>query len=186
FDFYDLKGTVETLTRRLGLGDISFAPLEHPTFRSGATASLLLNGSEIGVLGEVETGVRQSFDLPAQPVCLAELDLEALLLAVEPVRQLQPLPRFPSVTQDMSLVLPEEVPAQEVEDAIRKSGGRLLVGVDLFDVYRGEPIPAGRKSLAYSLTYRHEERTLTDKEVSKVHSRIASQLSKQLGAELRE
>jgi phenylalanyl-tRNA synthetase beta chain len=186
FDFYDLKGVVETLTQRLDLADTSFAPVDHPTFRGGATASLRLNGLEVGIFGEVAPIVRQSFDLPAQPVCLLELDLEALLSAVQPVRHLQPLPRFPSVSQDMSLIVEEDVSAQEVEDAIRKAGGRLLSEVELFDVYRGEPIPAGKKSLAYSLTYRHEERTLTDKEVSKVHSRIAGQLRKELGAELRE
>ena len=186
FDFYDLKGVVETLVQRLGLTDMSFVPLGHHTFRSGGGASLRLNGSEIGVLGEVDAVVRQSFDLPAQPVCLLELDLDALLSAVEPVRYLQPLPRFPSVSQDMSLIVEEDISAQEVEDVIRKAGGGLLAEVNLFDVYRGEPIPPGKKSLAYTLTYRHEQRTLTDKEVAKVHSRIASQLGRELGAKLRE
>ena len=81
----------------------------------------------------------------------------------------------------MSLVVGEDVPAQQVEDLIRRAGGRLLVGVTLFDVYRGEPIPAGKKSLAYSLTYRHAERTLTDKEVAKVHTKIAKRLELSYG-----
>jgi len=115
-----------------------------------------------------------------------ELDLEELLARAEPVRHLQPLPRFPSISQDMSLVVDEGVSAQEVEDLIRRAGGSLLEGVTLFDLYRGEPIPPGKKSLAYSLTYRHDERTLTDKQVAKVHSKIAKQLSRELGAKLRE
>ena len=108
------------------------------------------------------------------------------LALVEPVRHLQPLSRFPSVSQDMSLIVDEGIPAQQMEDVIRKAGGELLVGVDLFDVYRGDPIPAGKKSLAYSLTYRHDERTLTDKQVAKVHAKIINRLSKELGANLRE
>jgi phenylalanyl-tRNA synthetase beta chain len=114
------------------------------------------------------------------------MDLEELLAQVEPVRHLQPLPRFPSVSQDMSLIVDEEVSAQQVAELIRRAGGGLLVGVNLFDLYRGDPIPAGKKSLAYTLTYRHEQRTLTDKEVAKVHSRIAGQVGRELGAKLRE
>jgi phenylalanyl-tRNA synthetase beta chain len=185
-DFYVLKGIVETLLERLFLGEPSFVPRQHPTFQAGRAAALRLGDKEIAVLGEVHAVVGARFDLPAQPVCLLELDLEELLARVEPVRRLQPLPRFPSVSQDMSLIVDEGVSAQQVEEAIRRAGGGLLVGLTLFDVYRGDPIPAGKKSLAYSLTYRHEQRTLTDKEVAKVHSRIAGQLGRELGARLRE
>ena len=141
---------------------------------------------EIGVLGEVRPEVLESFDLPAQPVGLLELDLEALLARVEPIRYLQPISRFPAITQDISLVVDEDVPAHQMEDLIRTAGGGLLAEVTLFDVYRGEQVPAGKKSLAYSLTYRHAERTLTDKEVAKVHSKIAKQLKREIGAELRQ
>jgi phenylalanyl-tRNA synthetase beta chain len=185
-NFYDLKGVVETLLDHLGLSGASFTPVEHPTFRAGGAARLLLDETEMGVFGEVESAVCEAFDLPAQPVCLLELDLEALLSRVEPIRQLQPVPRYPSVSQDLSIVVDEGIPAQQVEDLIRLAGGRLLVEVTLFDVYRGEPVEAGKKSLAYSLTYRHEERTLTDKEVAKVHAKIVRRLSKELGARLRE
>jgi phenylalanyl-tRNA synthetase beta chain len=185
-DFYVLKGVVETLLDHLVLPERSFVPVEHPTFRAGGAAALLLGDTQIGVLGEVDAAVREGLDLPAQTICLLELDLEELLARAEPVRHLQGLPRFPSVSQDMSLVVDEVVSAKEVEELIRQAGGDLLAGVSLFDLYRGEPIPAGKKSLAYSLTYRHEERTLTDKQVAKVHSKIAKRLSKELGARLRE
>jgi len=185
-DFYDLKGVVETMLDHLGLAERSFAPTELATFRRGAAAALSIAESEIGVLGEVNPAVREDFDLPAQPVCLLELDLEALLAQVEPVHHLEALPRFPSVSQDMALVVDEAVSAQQTEELMRRAGGRLLVDVTLFDVYRGEPVPAGKKSLAYSLTYRHEQRTLKDKEVAKVHSKIAKQLGRELGAKLRE
>jgi phenylalanyl-tRNA synthetase beta chain len=185
-DFYDLKGVVETLLDHQGLSGGSFTPLEHLTFRAGGAARLLLEGTEVGVFGEVDPLVREAFDLPAQPVCLLELNLEVLLSRVERIRHLQPVPRFPSVSQDLSIVVDEGIPAQQVEDLIRLAGRGLLVDVTLFDVYRGEPVEAGKKSLAYSLTYRHEERTLTDKEVAKVHAKIVKRLSKELGARLRE
>jgi len=185
-DFYVLKGIVETLMDRLLLLERTFVPVQHPTFRAGGAAALRLGDKVIAVLGEVDAVVRGRFDLPAQPVCLLEMDLEELLARVEPIRHLQPLPRFPSVSQDMSLIVDEEVSAQQVEGLIQRAGGGLLVGFSLFDVYRADPIPAGKKSLAYTLTYRHEQRTLTDKEVAKVHSRIASQLGRELGAKLRE
>ncbi len=185
-DFYDLKGVVETLLDRLGLTERSFTPAEHPTFRPGGCATLKVADVEIGVFGEVDPKVRQSFELPAQPVTLLELDLEELLSQVEPVRYLQPVSRFPAISQDMSLIVDEDVPAQQVEGLIWVAGGELLEEVTLFDVYRGEPTPAGKKSLAYSLTYRHAERTLTDREVAKVHTRIAGRLEKEIGAKLRE
>jgi len=184
--FYDLKGVVETLLDRLGLVDMSFTPTEHPTFQAGAAANLLLGGAQIGVFGEVDPVVRESFDLPAQPVCLLELDLEELLARVEPIRHLQPIPRFPSVSQDLSIIVDEGVSAQQVEESIRRGGGGLLAEITLFDVYRGEQVPKGKKSLAYSLTYRHEERTLTDKQVAKVHAKIVKGLERELGAKLRE
>jgi phenylalanyl-tRNA synthetase beta chain len=185
-DFYDLKGVAETMADHLGLSLRDFTPAEHVTFRAGGAATLRIGDADIGVLGEVDPAVREAFDLPAQPVCLLEMDLEVLLAQVEPVHHLEALPRFPSVSQDMAIVVDEAVSAQEAEELMRRAGGRLLVGVRLFDVYRGEPVPAGKKSLAYSLTYRHEQRTLKDKEVAKVHSKIAKQLGRKLGAKLRE
>ncbi len=80
----------------------------------------------------------------------------------------------------------EDIPARQVAELIRRAGGELLEEATLFDVYRGEPVPAGKKSLAYSLTYRHGERTLTDEEVAKLHARIAKRLGREIGAELRE
>jgi phenylalanyl-tRNA synthetase beta chain len=186
FSFYDLKGVVETLLDHLGVDDRTFTPADHPTFRSGSAANLLLDGVQIGAFGEVDPVVRESFDLPAQPVCLLELDLEELLARVEPVRHLQPLPRYPSVSQDLSVIVDEGVSAERVEELIQEAGRGLLVGLTLFDVYRGEQVPEGKKSLAYSLTYRHEQRTLTDKEVAKVHARIVKRLEKDLAAKLRE
>ncbi len=191
-DFYDLKGIVETLLDRLRLTDCAFVPTEHPTFQSGRVAKLLvqsrsegLGAVEIGVLGEVHPLVLESFGLPAQHVCLAELDLEALLAQVPPVHRYRALSRFPEVVRDLAVVVNEGLAAEQVRETIAKAGGKLLHKIELFDVYRGKQIPVGKKSLAYALTYRAMDRTLTDSEVNRLQERIQNTLQKELGATLR-
>jgi phenylalanyl-tRNA synthetase beta chain len=98
---------------------------------------------------------------------------------------MQSISRFPAVEQDVALVVDEDLPAQVVEEAIVKAGGELLRRVELFDLYRGEQIPPGKKSLAYALAYQVEDRTLTDDEVARVQDRIVRRLAEELGAELR-
>jgi len=184
-DFFDLKGVVETLLSHLGIKDYAVHPAEHPTFHPGRTAALTISGVAVGVLGEVHPLVREAFDLPDQPVCLAEFDLEALLERAEVARYFEPISRFPAVIQDLAVVVDEEVPAQKVREVIIRAGGELLRRVELFDVYRGEPVPPGKKSLAYSLTYQAQDRTLTDQEVARVQERIVRCLAEELGARLR-
>jgi len=182
--FYDLKGVVETLLARLGLKG-TFEQTDHPAFHPGRCAQLRVGGGVVGVMGELHPGVREAFDLPAQPVCALEFDLEALLAQVGAARTMQPISRFPAVVQDLALVVDENLSAEEVRRAILVFGGRLLRDARLFDLYRGEQVPPGKKSLAYSLTYQSEDRTLTDDEVAQVQERIVQHLAKELGAELR-
>ncbi|MFQ6058376.1 MAG: phenylalanine--tRNA ligase subunit beta [Anaerolineae bacterium] len=184
-DFYDLKGVVETLLARLHLTDWEFAPAQHPTFHPGRAARLMVDGRELGVLGEVHPLVRAHFDLPDQRICLLELDLEGLLAVAERAHYYQPISRFPAVTQDIALVVDEDVPAQRVEDLIVKAGGKLLREVTLFDLYRGAQIPEGKKSLAYALTFQADDRTLTDEEVAELQRRIQRRLEEEIGARLR-
>jgi len=193
--FYDLKGVVETLLAGLGLegtfeqcSQHRLFTAAHSAFHPGRCAQVNVGDSVVGVIGELHPLVREAFDLPAQPVGALELDLEALLaqaIAVGKVRTMQPIPRFPAVSQDLSVVIDEDFSAQKVQEAIVEAGGRLLRRVELFDLYRGEQIPPGKKSLAYSLTYQAEDRTLTDDEVAKVQERIVRRLAEELGAELR-
>ncbi len=187
-DFYDLKGVVETLLNRLGIAEYSFGPTEHPTFHPGRTAELRLSATgdkPLAVLGEVHPLVREAFDLPGQPVCLAEFDLEALLAQVQAVRPMQPISRFPPVVEDLAIVVAEQMPAQRVQEVIVRAGGELLTQVTLFDVWRGGQVPAGKKSLAYALTYQGWDHTLGPDEVNRVRERILQQLAEELGAELR-
>ena len=184
-DFYDLKGIAAALLAGMGLGQPQFEAAEHPTFHPGKCARLLVAHRQIGVLGEVHPLVRQGYDLPDQPVLAADLDLEALL-AVVPERQVvRPVPAFPPVLEDLAVVVEEALPAEQVEAVIRQAGGALVIEIRLFDLYRGEQIGPGRKSLAYALTYQATDRTLTDEEVAQVRGRIVRQLEEALGARLR-
>lgn len=183
--FFDLKGIVETLLSRLRISTVKFTPAEHPTFQPGRVALLETDGMEIGLLGEVHPDVRAAFDLGGQRVCLAEFDLDKLLTLARSEMQLVPISRFPEVRQDLAVVVDEAIPATRVQEEIEVAGGDILREVGLFDLYGGTPIPSGRKSLAYSLTYQALDRTLTDEEVAKVHKSIVKHLTLQLDAQLR-
>jgi phenylalanyl-tRNA synthetase beta chain len=129
--------------------------------------------------------VRQHFGLPDQRVCLLELDVDSLLSLAPEVRYYRPVSRFPALTRDIALVVDDNVTAAQVREAIQRAGVELLRRVDLFDVYSGEQIPAGKKSLAYTLTYQSDEETLTDEQVNRLQAKLERQLSSELGAELR-
>ncbi|NPA91883.1 MAG: phenylalanine--tRNA ligase subunit beta [Chloroflexi bacterium] len=184
-DYYDLKGVVEVLLDRMHLEGVTFHPLtDHPTFGPRA-AALMLDGERIGVLGEVHPLVREAFDLPRVPVCLAELEMAPFVQAYQQPVQLTPISTFPPVKEDLAFVVDEDVPAEEVARAIRDAGGYLVVHVALFDVYRGPNIPAGKKSLAFRVTYQAPDRTLKDKDVERIRRRIVKELAKRLNAQLR-
>jgi phenylalanyl-tRNA synthetase beta chain len=184
-DFYDLKGVVEGLLHGLHIHGATYRRAEHSSFHPGRSALLSVNGTEIGTFGEIHPLVAAAFELTEAPVLAAEFDLEALLEFVEPLYTVRALPQTPPVLQDIALVVPDSTPAADVERVIVRAGGDLLKGARLFDVYRGDPIPAGQKSLAYSLTYQTDERTLTDKEVARVHEKIVKAAERELGAKLR-
>jgi phenylalanyl-tRNA synthetase beta chain len=184
-DFFDLKGVVEALLEGLHLTAVAFEPATHPTFAPGRTARVLVESREVGVLGEIHPQVRTAFDLPGGPVCLTELDLDALLARVPLTYRVVPVPRFPPALQDIALVVDEGVPAADLTAVVRSAGGPLLYDVRLFDVYRGPQLPPGQKSLAYSLVFQATDRTLTDAEVEAEKRRIVGAVAKRLGARLR-
>ncbi len=184
-DFYDLKGLVEGLTGGLHLPDAGYEPTEHPSFHPGRTALLRIHGTEIGVLGELHPKVRAAYDLPDQPVLAADFDLEALLEAAPDRWQAREISRFPAVREDLAVLVDDSVPAAAVEDEIRKAGGARLAQIQLFDLYRGEQVGRGKKSLAYRLAFQSDEGTLTDKDAGKIRGKILKRLEKALGAVLR-
>ncbi len=184
-DFYDLKGVLEALADALHLEDIAFRPAAHHALHPGKCAEMLVGGEPVGVFGELHPAVAHDLDLDAAPVLLADLDAAALLSRVPDGHPLTPISPFPPVREDLAVVVDETVPAAEVEAVIRKAGGKRLVDVRLFDVYRGEQIGAGKKSLAYRLTYQDTEKTLTDKDAAKIRKRIIKALTRELKAQLR-
>jgi len=155
-----------------------------PSAGEQGASNVAHSARHIGVFGEVHPEVREHFDLPHDPVCLAEFDLDALRAEMGAAR-FQKLPRFPAIREDIAVVVDEDTPAAQVEAVIREAGGAMLRSVTLFDLYRGEQVGAGRKSLAYALTYQHDERTLTDDEAAKIRGRVVKKLRDTVGAELR-
>jgi phenylalanyl-tRNA synthetase beta chain len=184
-DFYDLKGVVEALLSGLGLSG-TFEQGQHPAFHPGRCAQVSVEDRAVGVLGELHPQVREAFELPEeQPVCALEFDLDELLAAWGAPRTLAPISVHPPVYEDLAVVVDEGVAELNVRALITQTGSPLLRSVTLFDVYRGEQAGAGKKSLAYRLVYQADDRTLTNKEVSKLRKKIVRRLAKELGATLR-
>jgi len=184
-DFFDLKGLLEAFFGALQLPAVTFAPYEHPTLHPGKCAALQLDGQRLGVMGELHPLVRSAYNLPDAPLAAADLDVRVLIPHVPDKFDIEPVKSYPPVLEDLALVLPEDVPASTVAGLIRQTGGSLLAEVRLFDVFRGEQIGSGMKSLAYSLVYQAIDRTLTDEEVAKVRGKIIARLEHELGAKLR-
>ncbi len=192
-DFYDLKGVVEALLAGLNIRSYRFTPTQHPTFHPGRCALLELPHSSntdeeafipVGVLGEVHTLIQQRYDLPHRAY-LCELDLERLYEAVPIKVSYQPISRHQELTRDLALIVDQNIPAYDVQQAIAQNGGELLRSVELFDVYTGIPIPADKKNLTYALVYQAQDRTLTDAEANTLQERIIRALNKRFGATLR-
>ncbi len=185
-DFFDLKGVIETLLVRLHIANAHFEAAQHPTWRPGRTARLYLGERQLGYLGELHPLVVEGFDIrTTRPVLAAELDLDLLLGAIPDLYKVTAIANFPPVQEDLALVVDTTTPAAAVAAAIQRAGGYLLKEVALFDVYAGAQLPAGKKSLAYHLTFQAPDKTLQDKDVSKLRQRILKQLEQNLGATLR-
>jgi phenylalanyl-tRNA synthetase beta chain len=184
-DFFDLKGVIEGLLRGLGLKSIRFEVEENdPRFHPGKCARMLHEQQTIGTLGEVHPLVKARYEFGSAPVLAAEIDLSSLS-GIEPAFAIQPVFNFPPILEDIALIVDETIPANKVESLIRQTGGALLSGVRLFDVYRGGQIGEGKKSLAYALTYQAADRTLTDKEAAQLRGKIIKRLEYEIGAKLR-
>ena len=187
-DFYWLKGIVEQLCDGLNVADVQFVRGSHPTLHEGRCAELTVGGATAGFLGEVAPGVQEAYDLPANTY-LFELDWEALVANARPHREHDPLPRFPAALRDIAFVVPddEEHAAAAIAGAIREVGGEALWKAEAFDLYAdADRLGSGMKSLAFRLTFRAPDRTLTDAELDGAMSGIAEHLAAKLGAEIRD
>ncbi|MGL5245550.1 MAG: phenylalanine--tRNA ligase subunit beta, partial [Sarcina sp.] len=185
-DYFGLKGVVENLLASLGIKSVAFRRMsENVSYHPGKTAELVIGRTSLGVLGEVHPDVTENYGLEV-PCYVAELDLDKLYEFAKTAKSYKALPKFPAVTRDIALLVDDVVLVQEIEDTIKKSGGNLVETVKLFDVYKGAQIPEGKKSIAYAIVYRDLNKTLTDKDVNKVHDKILKTLEHKLGALLRE
>jgi phenylalanyl-tRNA synthetase beta chain len=185
-DFFDMKGLLEVYVEELwgvSLRLENTAPLPLDPVRS---AEIIVHGRSVGFLGEIGGAARDAFDLPPDlPVLLAELSVEAEIFEGGKRVEFDALPRFPGVVRDLAFVVPRACQHAEVQAALREQGGELLVEVSLFDVYEGAQLESGEKSLAYTLTFRSPDRSLTNEEVDAQVDRITKHLGKKLGARIR-
>jgi phenylalanyl-tRNA synthetase beta chain len=146
---------------------------------------MLVDGTPVGWIGELHPAVAARFDLDGPGVIVAELDLDPVLARAADRNPTRPVPVYPPVREDLAVVLDRAVPVARVLEVIRAAGGPMLGGAVLFDEYAGEQVGAGRRSLAFSLTYQAPDRTLTDSDARTIRERIARALTDQLGAVLR-
>jgi len=183
-DVLDAKGAAESVVAALSRGEVQVGPTATPFLEDGRGAAVLVGATEIGVMGELHPRVARAFDLAA-PVMVAELSLDRLDALPGRVTVYRPLVRFPAVPRDLAIVVAADVPAGEVSRVIETDGDPCLRSVALFDVYQGDQVGPGRKSLAYGLLYQAEDRTLTDAEVNAMHGRLVERLRVAFGAEVR-
>jgi phenylalanyl-tRNA synthetase beta chain len=185
FNFFDLKGLVEGFVGDFHLPQASYAPSSVAYLHPGRAATILLEGKAAGDFGQLHPRVAGHYGLGDESILVAEFDLDAILANVPERYRFTPVPRFPSALRDIAVVVANTITSAVVTAEIHAAGGDLLADIRLFDLYQGESIPAGTKSLAFALSYQAPDRTLTDKEVDKAHKKIEERLKHVLKAQVR-
>lgn len=184
-DYLDLKGIVENIFEVIGINNVSYErETSNVSYHPGKTAVAKVKNNVVATLGEIHPDVTSNYGIDVE-CYIAEIDLDFIIEKAIIDRRYKALPKFPAVTRDMALLLDDEILVQQIEDVIKRHGGNIVESYKLFDVYKGKQIPDGKKSVAYSITYRSENKTLTDKDVEKVHKKILSTLEYTLGAKIR-
>lgn len=183
-DFFDIKGIVEGALAVCGITDPIFQKTEEPTFHTGRNAEVLLGEKRIGIMGEVHPKVLENYELPYKAY-LFELDIETCSRAADFSRRFEPIPVYPSIQRDLAIVVDNELQSDIPIEIINSTGGEWVESIRLFDVYEGDQVPDGKKSLAYTITYHSATETLTDKAVNDLHTKVVQKLNQELGAELR-
>lgn len=184
-DFFALKGTIETILVNVGFKGYEIEPQDNnTTFHPGRCAKIVYNNKYVGTLGELHPDVIENYNL-GQRVYVAEIDIDFVFDNSDRTKNYVPLPKYPSTSRDIALIVKDDVFVKQIEDIIKENGQGLVESYKLFDVYKGSQIEAGYKSIAYSITYRSKDKTLTDEDVAKVHDKILSELSEKLNANLR-
>ena len=183
--FFTLKGELEAIFQGLRVQKASYSAVkDNPSYHPGRCAKVTIGGVDVGVIGQVHPLVAKNYGIDVDVYC-AEINFTAVLGLLLPDATYTPLPKYPSVTRDLALICEESVTVADAENVIYASAGKLLRGVKLFDIYRGVGVPEGKKSMAFSLELRADDRTLTDVDSEQVISKVLKALEEKLGASLR-
>ncbi|MGD8912680.1 MAG: phenylalanine--tRNA ligase subunit beta [Candidatus Thiodiazotropha sp.] len=183
-DFYDVKADVETLLSLTGLQDgVSFAPAEHAALHPGQCAEIAISGETIGLIGMLHPEIEKQLDLNG-PTFVFEIKLDELAQGRLPA--FESLSKYPSIRRDIAIVVDKTITYEAIRNLIRDVSGKIVTDIILFDVYTGENIDSGRKSLALGLILQEKSHTLTDKEVDQVVTEVVTRLGVDLGANLRD
>ncbi|MFH2138902.1 MAG: phenylalanine--tRNA ligase subunit beta [Candidatus Omnitrophota bacterium] len=183
-DFYDIKGVIEVLLCRLGIKDYSFRRVQFEAFELDQSVDILIAGEKAGQLGKIEKKVLKNFDI-GQAVYFAQISIEACVKAACKNVRFTPLIKYPSSFRDVAIVIKESVPAEDALNIIKEVAAELAVNIQLFDLYQGDQVAENCKSLAFSIEYQSKEKTLTDEEVTELHSSVQQALLTRLDATLR-
>jgi phenylalanyl-tRNA synthetase beta chain len=185
-DFYILKGMMETILDSLRIFDLRFkAEKGDASYHPGRCARVFSGDTPIGILGQIHPSVAENYDM-SQPVYAAELDFEIMEKMRAPEAMYSPLPRYPAVYRDIAVICSADITVADLLDCIKSAGGNLLSKASFFDVYTGTPIPEGQKSVAFSLEFRSDEKSLSEEDIIPLMSHIISKLEDALGASLRK
>ena len=183
--FFTLKGELEAVLNGLRIKSARYTAVsDNPSYHPGRCARVSIDGVDVGFMGQVHPLVCQNYDIDCEVYC-AEIDFTKLFALRLPEATYTPLPKYPAVTRDLALVCDEAMTVAQLEDCIIAAGGKLLRKVSLFDIYRGKGIAEGKKSMAFSLELRADDRTLTDEDSVSVVNRVLEKLNADLGVEIR-
>ena len=184
-DFFSVKGELEAILSALRIKKASYtATKDNPSYHPGRCAAVTIDGVQVGYIGQIHPLVAENYDMDC-PIYCAEIDMDALMALQLPEPTYTPLPKFPTVMRDLSFVCDDGVTVAQAEAVMVAAAGKLLRDIALFDIYRGANIPEGKKSMAFSLCLRADDRTLTDTDSEQVVTRVLASLEKELGATLR-
>lgn len=184
-DFYEIKSVAQYLFGMLKIKDVTYIRSDEVTLHPGRSADILIEKKKIGYAGQVHPLIAKNYDLPEDTI-IAEIDAQMLIgLSSEVIVKMSPLAKYPSMQRDLALVCNENIMAEEIRGIIIESAGENLIGCEAFDVYMSDALGAGKKSIAFSLVYRSDSATLTDKEIDESVSGILSALKEKMGILIR-
>ena len=184
-NFFTLKGELEAILTGLRMPKASYVAVkDNPSYHPGRCAKVSIDGIELGYMGQIHPLVAKNYGMDSEVYC-AEINFTALMALRKPEATYTPLPKYPTVSRDLAVVCDEAITVGQVEEVIEKAAGKLLRNIRLFDIYRGTGVPEGKKSMAFSLELRADDRTLTDTDSEQVVSKVLEALKTSVGAILR-